>query len=64
MKEDFHKITHLWKNTQEKTFFNPLGCYKYLRMPFGLPNARETFQHSIEDNFGKTKGVTVFFIKC
>lgn len=47
-----------------KKMFNPLGCYKYLRMPFGLPNAPETFQHCIEENFGKPKGVTVFFIQC
>lgn len=49
---------------KKKKLFNPLGCYKYLRMPFGLPNAPEKFQHCIEENFGKTKGVTVFFIQC
>lgn len=60
MKEDIHQITHVWKNTQETKLFNPLRCYKYLRMAFGLPKSPELFQHCIEENFGKPKGVTVF----
>lgn len=60
MKEGFHQIIRVSKNTQETKLFNPLRCYKYLRMPFGLPKSPELFQHCIEEKFGKTKGVTVF----
>lgn len=42
------------------TFNSPFGCYKFLRMPFGLSVAPEIFQKYSEMAFGDIPGVIVY----
>lgn len=41
-------------------FNSPFGCYKFLRMPFGLSTAPEIFQRYSETAFGDIPGVIVY----
>lgn len=45
-------MVHL--DDQEKTAFTtPWGTFMYIKMPFGLKNARETFQRAMDIAFAK-----------
>ena len=42
------------------TFSTPFGCYKFLRLPFGIKVAPELFQKFNEKNFEGISGVSVY----
>lgn len=43
------------------TFSTPFGCYRFLRLPFGLSIAPEVFQKYNERNFQGIPGVVIYF---
>lgn len=42
------------------TFNTPYGCYRFLRLPFGLSIASEVFQKYSENAFGDIPGVVIY----
>lgn len=43
------------------TFATPFGCYKFLRLPFGLNMAPKYFQHVNPKNFEGIENVVIYF---
>jgi len=41
-------------------FSTPFGCFKFLRLPFGLTSATEKFQELTSKHFGGIKNVNVY----
>ncbi|XP_056107597.1 uncharacterized protein K02A2.6-like [Rhinichthys klamathensis goyatoka] len=50
-KSSFWQVRLHHKSSMMTTFSTPFGCYRFLRMPFGINSASEVFQRSIEQLF-------------
>ncbi|XP_063227048.1 uncharacterized protein LOC134533454 [Bacillus rossius redtenbacheri] len=61
LKEGFHQVQLDEDSSHKCCFSTPFGCYRYLRMPYGIANAPENFQKFIEENFASIPGVVTFF---
>ncbi|XP_030755156.1 uncharacterized protein K02A2.6-like [Sitophilus oryzae] len=60
-KDGFYQVELDHKSSELCTFSTVFGCYKFLRLPFGLTNAPEYFQKVNEENFGDIEGVIIYF---
>jgi len=60
-KDGFYQIKLNEKSSDLTTFATPFGCYKFLRLPFGLNLAPEYFQKMNEKNFGDIQNVIIYF---
>ena len=49
-KDGFHQVKLDRPSSYLTTFWTPFGCYRYLRMPFGISLAPEEFQHRIVED--------------
>jgi hypothetical protein len=52
----YNQVSILPEDREKMTFTTPWGTFMYAKMPFGLMNARETFQHSMDIAFIGEKG--------
>lgn len=60
LSDGFYNIKLTDKSTDLCTFSSPFGCYKFLRLPFGLSVAPEIFQKYTEKTFGDIPGVVIY----
>jgi hypothetical protein len=61
LKDGFYQC-RLDEASQKYCCFNtPFGCFKFLRLPFGLASASEKFQELTSKHFGGIKNVNVYF---
>lgn len=60
LSDGFYNIKLTDKSTDLCTFSTPFGCYKFLRLPFGLSVAPEIFQKYSEQTFGDIPGVVIY----
>lgn len=60
LSDGFYNIKITEDSNDLCTFNSPFGCYKFLRMPFGLSTAPEIFQRYSETAFGDIPGVIVY----
>jgi len=61
LKDGFYQVKLDKKSSDLCTFSTPFGCYKFLRLPFGLSIAPEYFQKINIQNFGDIKGIIIYF---
>lgn len=57
--QGYHQIPMLLNDQEKTTFITPRGAYCYKMMPFGLKNARMTYQRMVTHMFGHIIGKTV-----
>jgi hypothetical protein len=66
MIDGFFGYNHIYvmpKDREKTTFTTPWGTFMYAKMPFGLMNARETFQRSMDISFiGERDKFMVIFL--
>lgn len=60
LSDGFYNIKLADNSTDLCTFSTPFGCYKFLRLPFGLSVAPEIFQKYTENTFGDIPGVVIY----
>lgn len=60
LSDGFYNIRLTDESTDLCTFSSPFGCYKFLRLPFGLSVAPEIFQKYSEQTFGDIPGVVIY----
>lgn len=60
LSEGFYNIKLTDKSSDLCAFSTPFGCYKFLRLPFGLSVAPEIFQKYSEKTFGDIPGVVIY----
>lgn len=60
MSEGFYNIRLTEKSSDLCTFNSPFGCYRFVRLPFGLSVAPEIFQKYNERAFGDLPGVIIY----
>lgn len=60
LSDGFYNIKLNEQSSDLCTFNSPFGCYKFLRLPFGLSIAPEIFQKYSERAFGDIPGVIVY----
>lgn len=60
LSDGFYNIKLSDKSTDLCTFSTPFGCYKFLRLPFGVSVAPEIFQKYSQRAFGDIPGVVVY----
>lgn len=60
LSDGFYNIKLSTESSDLCTFNSPFGCYKFLRLPFGLSVAPEIFQRYSEAAFGDIPGVVVY----
>ena len=53
----YNQILVYEKDQDKTTLTTPWGTFKYAKMPFGLKNARATFQHAMDIAFTSEKDV-------
>jgi len=58
-KEGFYHIPLAKESTDLKTFWTPIGKYKYLKPPFRIASASEEFQRELMENLAGLNGITV-----
>ena len=58
-KDGFHQVKLDEASLQLTTFWMPFGCYRYLRMPFGISSAPEEFQRRMHATLQGLPGVKV-----
>lgn len=59
-KEGFFQIKLDENSSKLCTFNSPFGCYKFLRLPFGIKIAPEAFQKCNEMNFEGIDGIAIY----
>ena len=57
----YNQIKVFPKNQEKTTFTTPWGTFMYVNIPFGLMNARATFQCAMDISFGEEKDKFVVF---
>lgn len=60
LSDGFYNIRLAENSTDLCGFSTPFGCYKFLRLPFGLSIAPEIFQKYSEKTFGDIPGVVIY----
>lgn len=60
LSDGFYNIKLTDESCDLCTFNSPFGCFKFLRLPFGLSVAPEIFQKYSESAFGDIPGVIVY----
>lgn len=60
LSEGFYNIRLTEKSSDLCTFNSPFGCYRFVRLPFGLSVAPEIFQKYNERAFGDLPGVIIY----
>lgn len=60
LKEGFWHVRLDQESSDLCTFSTPYGCYKFLRLPFGISMAPEYFQRENFKNFGDISGVIIY----
>ena len=60
LKEGYWQIKLNESSSKLCTFSTPFGCYRFLRLPFGIKIAPEIFQKYNEKNFKDIPGVTIY----
>lgn len=60
LSDGFYNIELTDNSTKLCAFSTPFGCYKFLRLPFGLSIAPEIFQKYSEKTFGDIPGVVIY----
>ena len=58
-KDGFHQVKLDESSAYLTTFWTLFGCYRYLRMPFGVSSAPEEYQRRIHDVVQGLPGVEV-----
>ena len=58
-KSGFQQVQLSEASSELTTFWTPKGCYKYLRMPFGISSAPEKFQRRLTQTLQGLEGITV-----
>jgi hypothetical protein len=53
---DYHQIPLSKADQSTTTFISPFGCFCYVKMPFGLKNARATYQRCMQFCFKEQIG--------
>jgi len=61
IKDGFYHCELDEKSLQFCNFSTPFGCYKFLRLPFGLESAPEKFQELTMKYFGEINNGYVYF---
>lgn len=61
LKEGYWQVKLSESASRLCTFSTPFGCYRYLRMPFGISIAPEVFQKYNQRNFEGIPGVIIYF---
>lgn len=61
LKEGYWQVKLSENASRLCTFSTPFGCYRFLRMPFGISIAPEIFQKNNERNFEGISGVIIYF---
>jgi hypothetical protein len=58
----YNQVSSLPEDREKKTFTTPWGTFMYSKMPFGLMNARATFQRAMDIAFigEKDKFVVIY----
>lgn len=60
LSDGFYNIKLTDESTKLCAFSTPFGCYRFLRLPFGLSIAPEIFQKYSEKTFGDIPGIIVY----
>uniref|UniRef100_A0A2A4J5K1 RNA-directed DNA polymerase n=1 Tax=Heliothis virescens TaxID=7102 RepID=A0A2A4J5K1_HELVI len=60
LSDGFYNIKLTEQSKKLCTFSSPFGCYRFLRLPFGLSIAPEIFQKYSENTFGDIPGVVIY----
>lgn len=60
LSDGFYNIKLTEASSDLCTFSTPFGCYKFLRLPFGISVAPEIFQKYNEKTFGDISGVIIY----
>ena len=58
-KDSFYQISVDDARRRLTTFWTPFGCYRYLRMPFGVSLAPEEFESNLQEKLADLEGVEV-----
>ena len=58
-KDGFYQISLDQASSKLTTFWTPFGCYRYLRMPFGVSLAPEEFESNLQEKLADLEGVEV-----
>lgn len=61
LKDGFWHVNLDKESSKMCTFATPFGCYRFLRMPFGIKTAPSAFQKMNFANFGDIDNVIVYF---
>jgi len=61
LKDGFYHVKLDDESSHLCTFSSPFGCYRFLRLPFGVKVAPEIFQKQNTEIFSDIEGVTVYF---
>lgn len=60
-KDGFYHIKLDNESSKLTTFSTPFGCYRFLRLPFGINLAPEYFQKTNLKNFGDIQNTIIYF---
>ncbi|XP_039307927.1 uncharacterized protein K02A2.6-like [Solenopsis invicta] len=60
-KNGFYQVKLDSESSKFTVFSTPFGCYKFLRLPFGIKTAPEIFQKINQKNFGDIDNVIIYF---
>ena len=58
-KDGFYQVGLDEQSSLKTTFWTPSGCYKYLRLPFGINLAAEEFERKLHEKLEGLPGVAV-----
>jgi hypothetical protein len=59
--DGFYQVKLDSESSKFTVFSTPFGCYKFLRLPFGIKTAPEIFQKMNQKNFGDIDNVIIYF---
>ena len=58
-KDGFYQVGLDEQSSLKTTFWTPFGCYKHLRLPFGINLAPEEFERKLHEKLEGLPGVAV-----
>lgn len=61
LREGFHQVKLEEDSARKCCFSSPFGVYMYLRMPYGVASAPETFQQLVEHSFSDIPNTIIYF---